>query len=51
MPEFLGNDGKRFGISVFADQFLVVVLGAFIAAKEEAGCLAKGPLEVDVSDL
>ena len=50
-PELLGDDGKRLCISVFADQFLMVVLGAFIAAKEEAGCLAEGPLQVDISDL
>ena len=50
-PELLCDDGKRLGISVFADQSLVVELCAFIAAKEEAGCLAEGPLQVDISDL
>jgi hypothetical protein len=50
-PEFLGDDGKCFSISVFADQFLVVVLSAFIPAKEETGCLAECPLQVDISDL
>jgi hypothetical protein len=38
-PEFLCDDGKRLGISVFADQSLVVELCLFIAAKEEAGCI------------
>ncbi len=51
MPEFLGDDRERLGITVFADQSAVVVLGAFIAAKEQAGCLAKSPLQVDISDL
>ena len=50
-PEFLGDYRVRLCITVFADQFPVVVLGAFIAAKEQAGCLAEGPLQVDISDL
>ena len=50
-PELLGDYGKRLCISVFADLSFVIVLGAFIAAKEEAGCLAECPLEVDISDL
>ena len=29
----------------------MVALSRFIAAKEQAGCLAKGPLQVDVADL
>ncbi len=50
-PEFLGNYGKRLRISVFADQFLMVEFGTFVSAKEEAGCLAEGPFQVDVTDL
>ncbi len=50
-PELLGDDRERLCITVFADQSSVVVLGAFIAAKEQAGCLAKCPLQVDISDL
>ncbi len=51
MPELLGDDRAHLCISIVADQFLVVVLGVFIAAKEQAGCLAEGPLHVDISDL
>jgi len=29
----------------------VVALSRLIATKEQAGCLAKGPLQVDVADL
>ncbi|GAH19045.1 unnamed protein product, partial [marine sediment metagenome] len=29
---------------------MVVALGRLIATKEQAGCLAKGPLQVDVAD-
>ena len=50
-PELLGDDGERFCFSVLADQSLVVVLGAFVTSKEEAGCLAEGPFQVDISDL
>ena len=49
--EFLCDDGQRLGFSVFADQSLVVALGLFITAEEEAGCLAEGPLQVDISNL
>jgi len=49
--EFLCDDGQRLGFSVFADQSLVVALGLFITAEKEAGCLAKCPLQVDISDL
>ena len=49
--EFLCDDGERLGLSVSADQSLVVALGLFIAAKEEAGCLAECPLQVDIADL
>ena len=49
--EFLCDDGQRLGFSVFADQSLVVALGLFITVEEEAGCLAEGPLQVDISDL
>ena len=50
-PEFLSDDRERLCITVFADQFSLIVFGAFIAAKEQAGCLAKSPLQVDISDL
>ncbi len=50
-PEFLGNYRERLCIAIFADQFPVVELGMFISAKEEAGCLAEGPFQVDVTDL
>ena len=42
--EFLCDDGQRLGFSVFADQSLVVALGLFITAEEEAGCLATMPI-------
>ena len=29
----------------------MVALGRLIAAKEQAGCLAEGPLQVDIADL
>jgi hypothetical protein len=50
-PELLCDDGQRLGFSVFADQPLVVALGLLITAEEETGCLAEGPLQVDISDL
>jgi hypothetical protein len=50
-PELLCDDGKGLGVSVCAHQFLVVALGLFIAAKEETGCLADCPFQVDIADL
>ena len=37
-PELPCDDGERFGVSVFADQSLVVALDLLIAAKVSAAC-------------
>jgi hypothetical protein len=50
-PELLGEDGQGFGFAVPADQFLMIELGRQILSKEQAGCLAEGPFQMDVSDL
>ena len=36
--------------AILADKSLVVALGRLITAKEKAGCLAEGPLQVNVAD-
>jgi hypothetical protein len=50
-PEFPGNDGERLRTAIPGDQSPMTELGTFVAAKEEAGCLAEDPLQADASDV
>jgi hypothetical protein len=47
----LGDEGECLGLAVFGDQLLLIVLGGFITAQEQASCLGEGPFEVYVADL
>jgi hypothetical protein len=50
-PELLGEDRQGFGFAVAADQSLMIEFGRQIFSKEQAGCLAECPFEMDVADL
>jgi hypothetical protein len=47
----VGEDRQRFRCAMLVDQAIVVPVGGFVIAQEEAGRFGEGPGAVDVPDL
>lgn len=46
----MGQDGKRFPITMFADHPVVIALSRFVSTQEETSCFRESPFEMDIAD-
>jgi len=49
--QFVGEDGKSLGFTVFTGEFFQIPFGRFVAFEEENRGLGESPLEMSVADL